>query len=160
MLTLLGIGTVAALLLLILFRITSVLVALTLVPLAAALIGGFAGSFGTWAMDGIRGVTPVAALLAFAVIYFGVMNDAGLFDPIIRALVGVVGTDPVRIALGTAAVASVAHLDGEHAAVGRTDDARGHRASGECDAGVRAGDSRDARRHGGRLRVCRPYRPA
>jgi CitMHS family citrate-Mg2+:H+ or citrate-Ca2+:H+ symporter len=112
MLTLLGIGTVAALLLLILFRITSVLVALTLVPLAAALIGGFAGSFGTWAMDGIRGVTPVAALLAFAVIYFGVMNDAGLFDPIIRALVGVVGTDPVRIALGTAAVASVAHLDG------------------------------------------------
>jgi len=112
MLTLLGIGTVAALLLLILFRITSVLVALTLVPLAAALAGGFAGSFGTWAMDGIRGVTPVAALLAFAVIYFGVMNDAGLFDPIIRALVRVVGTDPVRIALGTAAVASVAHLDG------------------------------------------------
>ena len=112
MLTLLGIGTVAALLLLILFRITSVLVALTLVPLAAALIGGVAGSFGTWAMDGIRGVTPVAALLAFAVIYFGVMNDAGLFDPIIRVLVGVVGTDPVRIALGTAAVASVAHLDG------------------------------------------------
>jgi citrate-Mg2+:H+ or citrate-Ca2+:H+ symporter, CitMHS family len=112
MLTLLGIGTVAALLLLILFRITSVLVALTLVPLAAALIGGFAGNFGTWAMDGIRGVTPVAALLAFAVIYFGVMNDAGLFDPIIRALVRVVGTDPVRIALGTAAVASVAHLDG------------------------------------------------
>jgi len=112
MLTLLGIGTVAALLLLILFRITSVLVALTLVPLTAALIGGFAGSFGAWAMEGIRGVTPVAALLAFAVIYFGVMNDAGLFDPIIRALVGVVGTDPVRIALGTAAVASVAHLDG------------------------------------------------
>jgi len=112
MLTLLGIGTVAALLLLILFRITSVLVALTLVPLAAALAGGFAGSFGTWAMDGIRGVTPVAALLAFAVIYFGVMNDAGLFDPIIRALVRVVGTDPVRIALGTAAIASVAHLDG------------------------------------------------
>jgi citrate-Mg2+:H+ or citrate-Ca2+:H+ symporter, CitMHS family len=112
MLTLLGIGTVAALLLLILFRITSVLVALTLVPLAAALIGGFAGNFGTWAMDGIRGVTPVAALLAFAVIYFGVMNDAGLFDPIIRVLVRVVGTDPVRIALGTAAVASVAHLDG------------------------------------------------
>ena len=60
MLTLLGTGMVAALLLLILFRITSVLVALTLVPLAAALAGGFAGSFGTWAMDGIRGVTPVA----------------------------------------------------------------------------------------------------
>ena len=112
MLTLLGIATIAALLLLVLFRVTSVLVALTLVPVVAAIAGGFAGSLGTFAMDGIRGVTPVAALLAFAVIYFGVMNDAGLFDPIIRALVRVVGTDPVRIALGTAAVASVAHLDG------------------------------------------------
>jgi CitMHS family citrate-Mg2+:H+ or citrate-Ca2+:H+ symporter len=112
MLTLLGIVTIAALLLLVLFRVTSVLVALTLVPVAAAFIGGFAGSLGTFAMDGIRAVTPVAALLAFAVIYFGVMNDAGLFEPIIRALVAVVGTDPVRIALGTAAVASVAHLDG------------------------------------------------
>ena len=112
MLTLLGIATIAALLLLVLLRVTSVLVALTLVPVVAALVGGFAGSLGTFAMDGIRSVTPVAALLAFAVIYFGVMNDAGLFEPIIRRLVGLVGTDPVRIALGTAAVASVAHLDG------------------------------------------------
>jgi CitMHS family citrate-Mg2+:H+ or citrate-Ca2+:H+ symporter len=112
MLTLLGIATIAALLVLVLFRITSVLVALTIVPVAAALAGGFAGSLGTFAMDGIRGVTPVAVLLAFAVIYFGVMNDAGLFEPIIRALVAIVGTDPVRIALGTAAVASVSHLDG------------------------------------------------
>lgn len=112
MLTLLGIATIAALLLLVLFRITSVLVALTLVPVVAAIAGGVAGSLGSYAMDGIRGVTPVAALLAFAVIYFGVMNDAGLFDPVIRALVRVVGTDPVRIALGTAAVASIAHLDG------------------------------------------------
>src|SRR4029453_3723003 len=108
MLTLLGIATVASLLSLILFRVTSVLVALTLVPLAAALIGGFAGSFGSWAMGGIRGLTPVAALLAFAVIYFGVMNGAGLFEPIIRALVAVVVTDPVRIALGTAPVPAVA----------------------------------------------------
>jgi CitMHS family citrate-Mg2+:H+ or citrate-Ca2+:H+ symporter len=112
MLTLLGLATILALLLLILFRVTSVLVALTLVPVAAALAGGFGGSLGSFAMEGIRAVTPVAALLAFAVIYFGVMNDAGLFNPVIRTLVRLVGTDPVRIALGTAAVASVAHLDG------------------------------------------------
>ena len=63
-------------------------------------------------MEGIRGVTPVAALLAFAVVYFGVMNDAGLFEPVVRALVRVAGGDPVRIAVGTAVLASVAHLDG------------------------------------------------
>jgi CitMHS family citrate-Mg2+:H+ or citrate-Ca2+:H+ symporter len=112
MLTWLGVATVVALLALILFRITSVLVALTLVPVAAALLGGFGAGIGTFAMDGIRSVTPVAALLAFAVIYFGVMNDAGLFEPVIRALVRIVGRDPVRITLGTAAVAAVAHLDG------------------------------------------------
>jgi CitMHS family citrate-Mg2+:H+ or citrate-Ca2+:H+ symporter len=54
----------------------------------------------------------VAALLAFAVIYFGVMNDAGLFDPIIRRLVRAVGSDPVKIAVGTTAIATIAHLDG------------------------------------------------
>jgi citrate-Mg2+:H+ or citrate-Ca2+:H+ symporter, CitMHS family len=112
MLTWLGLCTIAALLVLILFRITSVLVALTLVPIATGLAGGFGSQIGVFAMDGIRGVTPVAALLAFAVVYFGVMNDAGLFEPVIRALVRVMGRDPVKIAVGTAAIASVAHLDG------------------------------------------------
>ncbi len=112
MLTWLGICAITALLTLILLRITSVLVALTLVPVAAALAGGFGAQIGTFAMEGIRSVTPVAALLAFAVVYFGVMNDTGLFDPIIRVLLRVVGRDPVRIAVGTAAIAAVTHLDG------------------------------------------------
>jgi len=112
MLALLGVCTILALLLLILFRITSVLIALILVPVIAALVGGFGREIGTFAMEGIRSVTPVAALLAFAVIYFGVMNDAGLFDPIIRRLVRAVGSDPVKIAIGTTAIATIAHLDG------------------------------------------------
>ena len=104
MLTLLGIATIAALLLLVLLRITSVLVALTLVPVAAAIVGGFAGSLGAFAMDGIRGVTPVAALLAFAVIYFGMMNDAGLFEPIIRG--SSVWSAPIRCASRSALLRS------------------------------------------------------
>ena len=40
------------------------------------------------------------------------MNDAGLFDPIIRVLVRAVGRDPVKIAVGTTAIATIAHLDG------------------------------------------------
>ena len=67
MLTWLGLAAIAVLLALILFRITSVLVALTLAPIAAALAGGFASNLGAFAMDGIRGVAPTAALLAFAV---------------------------------------------------------------------------------------------
>src|SRR5947208_15260897 len=111
MLAWLGVGTIVILLALILFRITSVLVALTLVPIAAALAGGFGTAVGGFAMEGIRGVVPVASLFAFAVLYFGVMNDTGLFEPVIRALVRVVGTDPVTVAVGTAAVATISDLD-------------------------------------------------
>ena len=96
MLTWLGLATISVLLALILFRITSVLVALTLVPIAAALAGGFRRRLGAFAMDGIRGVAPTAALLAFAVVYFGVMHDAGLFDPLIRRVVRLVGRDPLQ----------------------------------------------------------------
>lgn len=112
MLTWLGVAAITALLALILFRITSVLVALTLVPIAAALAGGFAPKLGTFAMDGIRAVAPTAALLAFAVVYFGVMHDAGLFDPVIRRVVRLVGRDPAKVVVGTALLATVAHLDG------------------------------------------------
>jgi CitMHS family citrate-Mg2+:H+ or citrate-Ca2+:H+ symporter len=112
MLTWLGLLTIASVLGLILFRVTSPLVALTLVPVAAAVAGGFAGSVGTFAIDGMTSVAPVAALLAFAVIYFGVMHDTGLFEPVIRFVVRHVGRDPVRIALGTAAIAMISHLDG------------------------------------------------
>jgi CitMHS family citrate-Mg2+:H+ or citrate-Ca2+:H+ symporter len=112
MLAWLGLATIVTVLGLILGRVTSVVVALTLVPIVAALAGGFGVEIGRFAMDGMVAVAPVAALLAFAVVYFGVMNDAGLFDPAIRAVVRRVGRDPVRIAVGTAAIASIAHLDG------------------------------------------------
>ena len=56
--------------------------------------------------------TVCVALLAFAVVYFGVMHDAGLFDPLIRRVVRLVGSDPGKVVLGTAVLATVAHLDG------------------------------------------------
>jgi CitMHS family citrate-Mg2+:H+ or citrate-Ca2+:H+ symporter len=40
------------------------------------------------------------------------MHDAGLFDPMIRGIVRFVGRDPAKVVLGTAALATVAHLDG------------------------------------------------
>jgi len=111
-LTLLGVAAIATLVGLILFRVTSVVVALTLVPVVAAIAGGFTGEIGGFAMDGIRSVAPTAALLAFAVVFFGVMNDAGLFEPFIRWIVRLVGDDPLKIVIGTAAIAAIAHLDG------------------------------------------------
>ena len=115
MLTAFGAATIALLLVLVLFRLTSVLVALVVVPLAVALAAGFGRDVGTYALAGIQGVSGTAAMLGFAVLYFGVMNDAGLFSPVIRAVVRGCGGDPVRLVAGTAAVAMLSHLDGSGA---------------------------------------------
>ena len=112
MLSALGLLTILTLLVVVFTRKASVLAALVLVPVVFALLGGFWRELGGFAFEGIRSVAPVAVLLAFAVVYFGVMNDAGLFAPAIRALVRAAGRDPVKIALATAAIASAAHLDG------------------------------------------------
>jgi CitMHS family citrate-Mg2+:H+ or citrate-Ca2+:H+ symporter len=64
----------------------------------------------------IKGVLQVAAttlMLSFAVVYFAVMLDAGLFEPLVRKVLSIVGDDPVRISLGTAILATIVSLDGD-----------------------------------------------
>lgn len=110
-----GLLTIVALLALILTRKASPLVALILVPVAAALAMGEGVKAGTYILQGVAGVAPMAAMFVFAIAFFGVVGDAGMFDPIIRGLLRLVGTSPVRIMLGTATLAFLAHLDGNGA---------------------------------------------
>ena len=70
---------------------------------------------GTYILQGVAGVAPMAAMFVFAITFFGVVGDAGMFDPIIRGLLRLVGTNPVRIMAGTATLAFLAHLDGNGA---------------------------------------------
>jgi citrate-Mg2+:H+ or citrate-Ca2+:H+ symporter, CitMHS family len=49
----------------------------------------------------------------FAVLYFGLMLDVGLFTPLIERLLGFVQGDPVRLCLSTAALAMLVALDGD-----------------------------------------------
>ncbi len=51
----------------------------------------------------------------FAVLYFGLMIDVGLFNPLIERLLGLVRGDPVRLCLATAALAMLVSLDGDGA---------------------------------------------
>jgi CitMHS family citrate-Mg2+:H+ or citrate-Ca2+:H+ symporter len=95
-------------------------VALILVPGVFAIIaqasgvatvpdGGVTGAI----MNSIRDFAPTAALLVFAIIYFGLMIDVGLFDPLIRGILRVVGNSPVRLVVGTAVLASLVSFDGD-----------------------------------------------
>jgi len=115
MLTFFGVLTVVTLLGLVLARVTSVLVALVLVPLVTGVLAGLGAEVGAYALAGVQSVAGTATMLGFAVLYFGLMNDAGLFAPLIRAVIRFGGADPVRIVVGTAVVGMLAHLDGSGA---------------------------------------------
>ncbi|WP_285102056.1 SLC13 family permease [Promicromonospora sp. MEB111] len=93
-------------------RMTPVL-ALIIVPTVFGLFAGAGLGIGDMALDAIGGLAPTAALLMFAIIYFGLMIDVGLFDPLVRVILRLVGHDPVKVVVGTALLAAVISLDGD-----------------------------------------------
>lgn len=111
----LGFGMVAVFMTLIMTKRSSAVVALIATPIVFAVLSGFGGDLGGMIMKGVVALAPTAVVLLFAVLYFGVMIDAGLFDPMVRRVVGAVGGDPQRVAIGTALVALVVSLDGDGA---------------------------------------------
>lgn len=114
MLSILGFLTICVFLGLILTRRLSVLLSLILVPVLFALIGGFGvKEIGEMVLGGIKQVAPTGILLIFAVLYFSLMIDTGLFDPVIRGIINLAKGDPLKITLGTAILAMLVHLDGD-----------------------------------------------
>lgn len=112
---LLGYLMIATFMVLIMTKRLSALVALIVVPIVFGLITGHGADLGVMAVDGIAKLAPTAALLLFAVLYFAIMIDAGLFEPLITRILRFAGDDPVRVAVGTAMMASVVSLDGDGA---------------------------------------------
>jgi citrate-Mg2+:H+ or citrate-Ca2+:H+ symporter, CitMHS family len=115
MLALWGFLTVAVFLYLIMSKRLSVLVALIIVPMIFAIIGGFGADIGEMMLEGIIKVAPTGIMVAFAVLYFGLMIDAGLFDPIISRIVSLVKGDPLKVVVGTAVITMIVALDGDGA---------------------------------------------
>ncbi|WP_019815986.1 SLC13 family permease, partial [Saccharomonospora saliphila] len=113
MLSLMGFATVGVILALLLAHRTAAVVALAGVPVVAGLLAGFSpAEIGAFATDGIGGVAGVTAMFVFAIVYFGLMKDVGLFDPVIRRIVAFAGGAPVTVCVATTALAAAAHLDG------------------------------------------------
>ena len=113
MLALFGYSMVAIFMILIMTKRMSALLALIIVPIVFALIGGFYTGIGDMMLEGIAQVAPTGVMLVFAILYFGIMIDAGLFEPVVNAILRIVKGDPLKIALGTVALASLVALDGD-----------------------------------------------
>ncbi|VXB43448.1 CitMHS family transporter [Nocardioides sp. AX2bis] len=113
MLTFLGFLTIGVILALLLTNRVAAVVALAGVPVVTALVAGNSpAEIGAYVSEGLAGVVGVTAMFVFAIAYFGVMRDAGMFDPIIRRIVAFAGNAPVTVCLATTTLAMAAHLDG------------------------------------------------
>lgn len=115
MLTILGILMIVTFIILIMTKRVSALVALITIPIIYALIGGFGSQIGAVMMDGVIQVAPTAVMLTFAILYFGIMIDSGLFDPLVSFIMKIVKGDPLKIVLGTAVLITFVALDGDGA---------------------------------------------
>ncbi len=91
----------------------SPLTALILVPIAFGIAAGFAPQLGEMMVAGITRLAPTGVMLMFAILYFAVMIDAGLFEPFVQRLVRLVHGDPMKVVVGTAALALLVSLDGD-----------------------------------------------
>ncbi|MCZ0990005.1 CitMHS family transporter [Streptomyces diastatochromogenes] len=113
MLTILGFAMIATFLVLIMLKKMSPIAALVLIPALFCVFVGKGAKLGDYVIDGVTGLAPTAAMLMFAIVYFGVMIDVGLFDPIVRAILRFCKADPLRIVVGTAVLAAIVSLDGD-----------------------------------------------
>jgi citrate-Mg2+:H+ or citrate-Ca2+:H+ symporter, CitMHS family len=98
-------------------RRLSAITALILVPITFGFIAGFGTELGTMVVDAIKALAPTAVMLIFAMLYFMVMTDAGMFDPLANAIVRAVGGDPLKILVGTVVLGFLVALDGDGATV-------------------------------------------
>lgn len=115
MLALAGLATILLVLIAILSKRLSALTAFVAIPLVIALLLGEASSAGKFMLDGMTTVAPMGALFLFAILFFAVLADAGLFAPMVNGVVKLTRDHPPFVTMGTAVLATVVQLDGSGA---------------------------------------------
>jgi len=114
MLSVLGFAMVLVFMVLIMTKRMLPMVALIGVPILFGIVAGFGGrELGAMMLEGIRALAPTGVMLMFAILYFAVMIDAGLFDPVVTRILRAVGNDPLKVVVGTAVLAGFVSLDGD-----------------------------------------------
>ena len=113
MLTLIGLLTIGCLVVLLLVGRMSPVLPLIVVPLLGALAAGFGPeAISGFFTDGIGRVTAIATMFVFAITFFGVLQDSGLFRPLINGMVRLTRGNVMAVTVATAIIGMLAHLDG------------------------------------------------
>src|SRR5699024_6001689 len=89
------------------------IIPMTLVPAIGVFLLGYGfEELADFYESGLGSVMSVVVMFIFAIIFFGILQDIGLFTPVIKALIIATRGNVMLVTLGTAAIGIVAHLDG------------------------------------------------
>lgn len=64
-------------------------------------------------IEGVKKLAPTGIMLLFAILYFAIMIDTGLFDPSVKFILRLVKGDPLKVVLGTITLTLIVSLDGD-----------------------------------------------
>lgn len=116
MLSIIGLITIVIIVALLISGKVSPIVGLVLVPVAGAFAAGFGfDEIGVFFTEGTTKVASVAIMFIFAILFFGIMQDVGLFDPLINRMITISRGNVIAVAVATVIIAAIAHLDGSGA---------------------------------------------
>ncbi len=111
--------------------------AIVLIPLIFTLIGAFTGLYkeaaavafkmpiadvglleqiqllGNWVQQGLQKTSIIIFMMFFAILFFSVMLDTGLFDPISKTVIKMAKGDPLKVIVGTGIITAVVSLSGD-----------------------------------------------
>jgi len=135
MITFLAWAMVITFLVLVMMKKLSPFTALIIVPLVFAVIGAFGGLYttqiankweilnptlwdqirilGEFTLDGVKKTSTTGIMLLFAIFYFAIMLNAGMFDPITKVMIRFAKGDPLKVLVATAVVAAAVSLNGD-----------------------------------------------
>ncbi|ALH94922.1 CitMHS family transporter [Acinetobacter equi] len=117
MLTVIGILIIVTIVTLLMAGKVNPILAMSIIPLIGAFIAGFTPSeISGFFEAGITKVTKVAVMFLFAILFFSILKELHVFDPLIKRMVTLTGGNVIVVAVVTAIIAGLVHLDGSGAA--------------------------------------------
>ncbi|WP_444643808.1 CitMHS family transporter [Caproiciproducens sp. R1] len=111
--------------------------AIVLIPLVFTFVGTFTGLYneiaaktyemaigevtymdqlkllGTWVQQGLTKTSTTIFMMFFAILFFSLMLDTGLFDPISKTVIKIAKGDPLKVIVGTGVITAIVSLSGD-----------------------------------------------
>ena len=107
-----GFATILGILFVLSKKLVAPYVAIAGIPIITCILIGHGANLNTYITKGIGSISTTGVMFIFSVMFFGIMSEAGAFDPFVTGIIKATRGDPVRLMLGVFFFAAIVHLDG------------------------------------------------